>query len=242
METPNWSNLNHAYGPADDIPRLLENLTPDVNAEIWDELWSRLYHQGTVYSASFAAIPRLLDFSRQWSPKGRTQPLCLAGAIVGADELVGSREAFIESVSWALPELYELTIETLPAVELTRTDRLYLLGAALAFRGCNKWEGRMDSLANGEFDGTCPNCGTDLYLVIGEYGFFATAREWIKNPEVHRVPITPASAESLPEVGAWLCGLAADSGETELSDWIRYLFGSTTCPGCNGELRISEVI
>jgi hypothetical protein len=58
-----WSGLRDAYGDAAAVPRLLERLWSLEAADredAIDELWSRLCHQETVYSASAAAIPSLV--------------------------------------------------------------------------------------------------------------------------------------------------------------------------------------
>lgn len=64
LEDPRWTELNHAYGPASDIPALLRRLEllPSSNGtdEPWFSLWSSLAHQGDVYSASFAAVPHVV--------------------------------------------------------------------------------------------------------------------------------------------------------------------------------------
>ncbi|NJK42265.1 MAG: hypothetical protein HC937_00280 [Aquincola sp.] len=64
LESPRWSALNHAYGPASDIPALLARLhelpKSQGDAEPWFTLWSALAHQGDVYSASFAAVPHVV--------------------------------------------------------------------------------------------------------------------------------------------------------------------------------------
>jgi len=64
LESPRWSELQHAYGAATDIPKLLQQLVslPEADGESqpWFELWSSLAHQGDVYSASFAAVPHVV--------------------------------------------------------------------------------------------------------------------------------------------------------------------------------------
>jgi hypothetical protein len=66
LESPRWSELTHAYGVATDIPELLrqlESLPPSGgDAEPWFSIWSSLAHQGTIYPASFAAVPWVVDF------------------------------------------------------------------------------------------------------------------------------------------------------------------------------------
>jgi hypothetical protein len=55
-----WVALDHAYGPADDLPQVIRAAasTDKEQAEAAvDELFSCVFHQGTVYSASVAVVP-----------------------------------------------------------------------------------------------------------------------------------------------------------------------------------------
>lgn len=63
LAAAHWNTLTHAYGAADDIPAMLDELSnfPPEGAEPWESLWSALCHQGDVYSASFAATPRIVE-------------------------------------------------------------------------------------------------------------------------------------------------------------------------------------
>jgi hypothetical protein len=65
LDDPRWSELQHAYGSASDIPRLLKQLVDlpscEDDKEPWFSIWSSLAHQGDVYSASFAAVPHVID-------------------------------------------------------------------------------------------------------------------------------------------------------------------------------------
>ena len=64
LENSRWSELEHAYGQAFDIPPLLRQLHDlpgsEGQSEPWLTLWSALAHQGEVYSASFAAVPHVI--------------------------------------------------------------------------------------------------------------------------------------------------------------------------------------
>lgn len=62
-----WEQLRHAYGAADDIPELLQDVieNPYERGDSWKEgvwfkLWSALCHQGDIYTASIAAVPHLV--------------------------------------------------------------------------------------------------------------------------------------------------------------------------------------
>lgn len=65
LNSPRWSELEHAYGAAEDIPALLAQLAGLPSSEggsgPWFSLWSALAHQGDVYSASFAAVPHVVS-------------------------------------------------------------------------------------------------------------------------------------------------------------------------------------
>jgi hypothetical protein len=65
LDSSRWSELQHAYGAASDIPALLVKLadvpTSEGKNEPWFSLWSSLAHQGDVFSASFAAVPHVIE-------------------------------------------------------------------------------------------------------------------------------------------------------------------------------------
>lgn len=65
LDSSRWSELQHAYGAASDIPAMLAKLvdtpTSEDSSEPWFSLWSSLAHQGDVYSASFAAVPYVIE-------------------------------------------------------------------------------------------------------------------------------------------------------------------------------------
>ncbi|MEU9111740.1 hypothetical protein AB0D04_08120 [Streptomyces sp. NPDC048483] len=60
MDDIDWAALEHAYGPADDVPGLLRaagSVDVRMRDAALDELFSSLCHQGTIYSATAAAVP-----------------------------------------------------------------------------------------------------------------------------------------------------------------------------------------
>jgi hypothetical protein len=86
MSDIDWSSLQHAYGSARNIPRLLDaaRTSPvkrSYDDEPWFTLWSSLYHQDDIYSASFAAVPELVAIARERSDGGDLDCLTLAASI-----------------------------------------------------------------------------------------------------------------------------------------------------------------
>jgi hypothetical protein len=65
--------LQHAYGNAVDIPDLLRALasatgqSDSYRDEPWFSLWSSLCHQGDAYTASYAAVPHIVQMAREAS-------------------------------------------------------------------------------------------------------------------------------------------------------------------------------
>ncbi len=64
-----WNKLQTAYGSASSIPLLLQELAKNsapresTVKEPWFTLWSNLCHQGSVYTASYAAVPHLIQIA-----------------------------------------------------------------------------------------------------------------------------------------------------------------------------------
>lgn len=64
LDTVNWGMLRHAYGEATDVPGLLRALlSPDAEQrkQAIYELFGNIWHQGTVYPATAAAVPFLYE-------------------------------------------------------------------------------------------------------------------------------------------------------------------------------------
>ena len=239
---PDWVNLEHAYGSAGDLQELLRQLSPDPNADVWAELWSRVCHQGTVYSASFPVLPYLADAAAKWPLPARVMPLSLAAAIVISDDVVGDRASLMQGLADTVNRLQQLAVESLRVENLEREDFIQLLQATLALKGDTLWGQQLDRLASGEFEGVCPACDAYLQLVIGEYGFFVTSEEWVNKPQVKRYSIEPAEPASLWGTGNWLYERAVGAQQAELAMWVRHLFGSTVCPECERRLQVTEAI
>jgi hypothetical protein len=72
-ENVRWAALEHAYGRADDIPAILEAFSKAPTKlvygsklfDVTNELYSRVLHQGTIYSAS----PPVAHFAIEMLPK-----------------------------------------------------------------------------------------------------------------------------------------------------------------------------
>ncbi|WP_133161719.1 hypothetical protein [Deinococcus koreensis] len=89
LDDSRWHDLKHAYGSAENIPLLLEELKCPIDSWVGDaepmfSLWSSLWHQGDVYSASYPAVPYLLDAVLLAPPEGQRNLLQLVALILSS--------------------------------------------------------------------------------------------------------------------------------------------------------------
>jgi hypothetical protein len=69
LDDPRWKTLTGGYQvPYDASGPLHKLFERGGSKELWDELWQELHHQGDLGTASYAAVPHLLEFARR-SPR-----------------------------------------------------------------------------------------------------------------------------------------------------------------------------
>ena len=221
MVTPDWSTLTTAYGPADDVPELLSaaEARPDDQAA-WDGLWSSLCHQGTVYTASYAALPALTALAERAAPAAYVQPLYLAAMIVGSDDRYADAADVDVRLDHGseLARLRDLAERHLALAENAR-DLVYGVQCLAALEGLHPWAGQLDRVAEGRTDVTCPECGADIEVDLA-----------------HTTGATPADPQALDAGAARVHGLLL--AQPEAADAFLRLAGTVPCPDCGATVRI----
>jgi hypothetical protein len=92
-----WRTLKHAYGPAIDVPDLLQKLrSQDSNGEALSALFSTIWHQGTVYEATGYAVPFLVELAADESTPNRVGILNLLAAISHGTSYLDVHEDFFK--------------------------------------------------------------------------------------------------------------------------------------------------
>ncbi|MFH8803990.1 HEAT repeat domain-containing protein [Streptomyces sp. NPDC017936] len=90
LDAIGWSELEHAYGPADDVPGQLRALCAEdaeARREALHALYGNIFHQGSRYPASAAAVPFLARMAADVTLHDRTEHLELLAALaIGYDE------------------------------------------------------------------------------------------------------------------------------------------------------------
>ncbi len=159
-ETIDWTEVQDAYGSAEAVPGLLDQAAGlPSDAGVWNDLWSRLCHQGTVYQASFLAIPALGEMARVTPPMPHSQALNLLAAIAGSTDVSGTpdtRERYGDVLASCLP-----AAEAYAAAAADDADFCYALSVVAGLRGERVWHQVLTFLADGTVPGGCPECGED---------------------------------------------------------------------------------
>ena len=223
---PFWSQFEHAYGQALDMPGLLERLSPSFDDPVWPELWSRLCHQESVYSASAASMPALIGYAARLAPGQRTAPLCLAASIAAHIEPRQIPDVVNATYHDSVRLGASLALESLETASVSEGDFVVYLQAYAAFRGDLLFGRWLDSLIEGELELECPGC--DAFLWVHPTPPAHVATEDLKA----RGSLLPPEG-TLPESAQALQALARSSGYSSISEVIAHAYGTATCPTCS---------
>ncbi|NPC43761.1 hypothetical protein [Nocardioides sp. zg-1230] len=231
-----WASLQHAYGTAEDVPDLL-GAAEESSAEhgpAWDELWSRLCHQETVYTASYAALPLLADIAGRHEPAGYVAALDLAAAIVASTDGPTDPAALRAEHAETVARLRDLAERNIPHAA-TDAELVYGLQALMAFEDGGVWQRQLSHVADGELPVVCPHCRTFLLLDL-DGGELVPADGPDQGTPVH--PAEPADGS----VGARLMALCQQAGRPGVEARLRYALGSVTCPACRTTFAVPDAL
>ncbi|WP_139177507.1 hypothetical protein [Ruania alba] len=203
--------------------------------DCWDDLWTALCHQGTVYSASYAALPILTAMCLSQDPRGYSAPLQLAGAILasidGPEEPAAVRRRYGAEVA----QLHAIAER---GIELAGTDLEFIYGleTLTSFEDGGPWSRNLSYLADGEAPMECAGCAAALVLHIDDLPATVTRQDVSEGS----TPVKPTANVAGTE--ARLLDLATQNDRQRVADQFRYLFGNATCPVCSVDLRIASVL
>ncbi|NUR00950.1 MAG: hypothetical protein HOY79_31805 [Streptomyces sp.] len=206
----------------------------------WREIWSQLCHQGDVSGAAHAELAWLVRLAGEWSAVDRRVPLHLVGAIV-ADKSDDERA----SCAGEIARLVELIQESLLRPELVARDTEYaaLLGVLLQLEGVQVWGDHLDGLVEGEYDVACPACGQDVFVVLGDDGFFSTTDSlYMRRSLGPRPPLRPTGPAALSGLARRLHARFLADGHPDLAHHLTYVFGRAHCPGCMAVFHVDEAV
>ncbi|MEV4709105.1 hypothetical protein [Actinoplanes sp. NPDC049316] len=117
LDEVDWAALTHAYGPAHDVPELLREAA-------LSDLYGRIFHQGTVYTATAAAVPFLVELAAE----GRADFVWMVGALADPGEADGETALVRAAVVAERDRLAPLLAHSDPEVRAAAAYALAQLG------------------------------------------------------------------------------------------------------------------
>jgi hypothetical protein len=260
-----WSKLTDVGGSAEYLPELLEELATSHDPEIIDMLWERLYHQGSVYSASFAALPQLIRIAEQWYPSDEClQIIWLAISILTGEDGDNMRHphdpAEGEAPVWMttanrididspnrnhyqteIDALLCLTKSYLQEPNLSWADFLYVLCSSASLKGYSEWSTAIEYFALSQYGwgGSCNSCGEFTYIYNNDEIIVAEIEK--DNTAALQTSIDPVSPESLTGIAKWLYETAWERRHS-IAKNITHILGKGKCPECGAEFKVPEIM
>ncbi|WP_329527825.1 hypothetical protein [Streptomyces sp. NBC_01462] len=225
---------------SDRLKVLLERAVTGRDSQAWSDLWTELYHNGSLDVADPLVLPTLADLAETGKADEAASALHLAGALlVQADQRYETRNLRHQYT----PEVARLlgAANRWRQVTAARNDYCYLVEAVLNLEGDIHWaEGLVRGVVSEEYELECPDpdgCAS-LWVIFGERGFFSTAEDHALSDDVETLPLHPADPRALEGLGRRLYDLALADGHEEVARALTYAFGEATCPECRQRFSV----
>ncbi|WP_068498977.1 hypothetical protein [Paenibacillus kribbensis] len=263
LSDPVWNLLQGPYGSSQYVPEMLNQLQAGYDGEIADTLyWEELYHQNTLYTCTFAAVPYLVDIAlnssdvgiradiynicgifeaKNYNPLHTKVPLEFARDQIEVDSSVA--EYIYEQYRHAIVRLAQMTEEmVLYAKEHEgNIGKRYVLAAAAAFQGYRSIAYMLQSFDTGdEYMLDCPHCGIPLYIWPAEQSdtLIVYDKDPVHSNSLIPHPIHPGLLDHRGSDVQWLHEYALKIEENKLPSHLPYLNGWLNCPVCNTPVYI----
>ncbi|SEG65946.1 hypothetical protein [Paenibacillus sp. UNC499MF] len=186
-----WGKLRGPYSSAENVSVLLQQLMRQYSQEIFDEIFQEyLYHQNTIYTVTYAAMPFLAQIACSTSDAEVRKELFINCGIIEASRREGhghEEESFPESWgelaedvgSSVCTELYREYLEAIGKLKalteevftytarhsIDETEKRYILIADAAYRGSYMLADMLMTFINGdEYVAVCPTCENDIFI------------------------------------------------------------------------------
>ena len=235
--------------PTDDadserLKALLDRAATGRDSQAWSDLWTELYHNGSLDVAHPLVLHTLADIAETDHADAAASAIHLAGALlVQADQRYETRNLRHQYA----PEGARLlgAANRWRQVTTDRNDYCHLVEAVLNLEGDIHWaEDLVWGVVNEEYELECPDpdgC-TSLWVIFGERGHFSAAEDHALSDDVETFPLHPADPRALEGLGRRLYDLAVADGHEDVARALTYAFGEATCPKCEQRFSVVEQV
>ncbi|MET8641819.1 hypothetical protein ACFVHS_40540 [Streptomyces sp. NPDC057746] len=225
---------------SDRLKSLLERAVRGRDSQAWSDLWTELYHNGSLDVAHPLVLRTLADMAEAGKADTAASALHLAGALlVQADQRYETRNLRHQYA----PEVTRLLSAAHRCRQVTtdRNDYCYLVEAVLNLEGGIHWaEDLIWGVVSEEYELECPDpdgCAS-VWVILGVRGFFSTVEDYALSDDVETFPLHPADPRALEGLGRRLYDLALTDGHEEVAHALTHAFGEATCPECGQRFSV----
>jgi len=251
LKSNRWRDLEGCFGSGEVIPDLLRRLDKKYSKQNRLKLWDHLFHQYSVYTAAFAAVPHLVRMLPNVDERANVDLLIDIGSIAtfANERELKSVEADIrDGYQASLIEARGVAVNLFGMVPLSEDELVYLLMGIPGLSGYNSLGIVLESLSDKEFSCSCPDCSKRVFVSEKENALFSAVEEPYLNPDMEMLPVRPYEGEEAQWNGRfarenavqWLSHLAQKAGEHELAKLLLNLFGVAACPHCGFEFCLVD--
>lgn len=281
LDSPRWKELRHAYGSAEHVPALIRAIAAEAtprysdhpakarsNPTPWDEVYSSLCHQGSAYSATYAALPHIVQIAERDGVAMRAETMILAGTILLHNNPDDVPDDLAEDFEKAIADIRKSSLTTLREAPLDYPGTLsHLLQGFGALRFPRSVHVRsLDRLYEGDWEveiDYCPKCRKYILVEMGKAGpismpvdkrgmpikesatrAVADRSKYPERVEHGSVILRQGTDPHWPEIetASVLAALAKERGDSVLSTRILDLDANVICPHCGVAFRLSNAI
>lgn len=262
-----WKQLENPYGNAEDIPALIEKLECSFSTEILNTIcWEYIYHQNSLYEATFATIPYLVSIcEKSGDPNFRNETFINIGVILSEmdiddslllqtfDESIVDKEVLndiIDSYRNAFKRLHAIgqsLFDVVPGME-EEDKRHFLAALATANERYEVAKVFCTYSDNDEYMCSCPDCDSEFYVWNKDSSLILYTEDPVFKKEQPGYSITPRSLNAVPSIEnisitnhfEWLLYYVNRLEIQSLKPIIGYLFGEAICPECGGSFEVFD--
>jgi hypothetical protein len=264
-----WKQLENPFGNSENIPALIGKLNNSISTEILDEIcWEYIYHQNSLYEATFATIPYLVSIcEKNASPDYKMATFINLGIILSEmdakDELllqiysestvdretVNSIISSYKSSFERLKEIGQVLFDLVPEMD-EEDKRHFLVALATCHDRYNLAKVFCTYSSNEEYMCTCPHCVTEFYVWNVDNQLILYTQDPVSNKNQPGYSITPRSVSiaqpfeniSMRTHYEWLMFYIDHLDIESLKPVIGYLFGETKCPECKTNFDVFDAV